>query len=75
MRIFIFVLKPLYNTVLVLEKRTADLSDCYFRLAYISAIMKKLPYQINQEFQNHYIKVNNNWFQEFDEDSYLLAFF
>ena len=61
--------------VLVLERRIADLSDCYFRLACISATMKKLPHQINQEFQNHCIKTNNNRFQEFDEDSYLLAFF
>ena len=54
-----FVLKPLYNMVLVLERRTADLSDCYFRLACIFAVMKKLSRQINQEFQNYYIKTNN----------------
>ena len=71
----IFVLKSLYNIVLALKRRTANLSNCYFRLACISATMKKLSYQINQEFQNHCIKTNNNQFQEFDEDSYLLAFF
>ena len=61
--------------VLALERRIADLSDCYFGLACISATMKKLPRQINQKFQNYCIKINNNRFQEFDEDSYLLAFF
>ena len=71
----VFVLKLLCNMILVLERRIADLSDCYFGLACISAIMKTLPHQINQEFRNHCIKTNNKRFQEFDEDNYLLAFF
>ena len=75
LRTLAFVLKPLCNMVLALERRTADLSDCYFGLACISTAMKKLPRQINQEFRNHCIKTNNNRFQEFNEDSYLLAFF
>ena len=62
LRTFAFVLKLLYNMVLALERRTANLSDCYFGLACISAAMKKLPRQINQEFQNHCIKTNNNRF-------------
>ena len=61
--------------VLALERRTANLSDCYFGLACISAAMKKLPCQINQKFRNHYIKTNNKQFQEFNKDNYLLAFF
>ena len=75
LRILTFVLKPLYNIVLALERRTADLSDCYFGLACIFAAMKKLPRQINQEFRNHCIKTNNKRFQEFDNDNYLLVFF
>ena len=50
LRMFVFVLKPLCNMVLALERRTADLSDCYFGLACISATIKKLSRQINQEF-------------------------
>jgi hypothetical protein len=70
-----FVLKPLCDMVLALERRTADLSDCYFGLACISASMKKLPRGMNQEFRNHCINKNNERFREFDEDTYLLAFF
>ena len=50
LKMLAFVLKPLCNMVLVLERRTADLSNYYFRLACISATMKKLLHQINQEF-------------------------
>ena len=59
LRMLAFVLKPLCNMILALERRTADLSDCYFGLACISAAIKKLPCQINQEFRNHCIKTNN----------------
>jgi hypothetical protein len=70
-----FVLKPLCDMILALERRTANLSDCYFGLVRISAAMKKLPRIMNQEFRNHCIKVNNDRFEEFDEDIYLIAFF
>ena len=50
LRMLVFMLKPFYNMVLVLKRRTANLSNCYFGLACISAAMKKLLRQINQEF-------------------------
>ena len=42
LRMFAFVLKPLCNMILALKRRTADLSDCYFGLACISATIVKL---------------------------------
>ena len=74
-RTLAFVLKPLYDMILALESQTANLSDCYFSLACIFATMKKLPYQMNHDFQKYYIQINNKRFEEFDQDNYLLAFF
>uniref|UniRef100_U9SKH6 HAT C-terminal dimerisation domain-containing protein n=1 Tax=Rhizophagus irregularis (strain DAOM 181602 / DAOM 197198 / MUCL 43194) TaxID=747089 RepID=U9SKH6_RHIID len=45
-----FVLNPLCKAVLALERREADLSDCYLELARISLAIKKLPRQFYSEF-------------------------
>lgn len=74
-RTLAFVLKPLHDMILALESRTANLSDCYFGLACISAAMKKLSRQMNHDFREYCIQINNKRFEEFDQDSYLLAFF
>lgn len=70
-----FVLNPLCKAVLALERRKADLSDCYLELAHISLAIKKLPRQFNSEFRNYCIERINARFSEFDDDDYLLAFF
>lgn len=75
LKILAFILKPLCNTVLSLERRSANLSDCYLGLAYIAASIKKLPRNFNQEFKKHCISKINRRLEEFDEDNYLLTFF
>jgi hypothetical protein len=75
LKILAFILHPLRNTVLSLERRSAYLSDCYLGLAYITASMKKLPRNFNQEFKGYCILKINKRLEEFDDDNYLLTFF
>jgi hypothetical protein len=75
LKVLAFILKPLRDTVLLLERSSANLSDCYLRMACIAASMKKLPRNFNQEFKNHCISMINKRLEEFDDDNYLLAFF
>jgi hypothetical protein len=74
LRTLSFVLEPLCKAVLALERREANLSDCYFVLACTSAAIKNLP-NFNADFQNHCIEKINLRFQEFDHDNYLMAYF
>lgn len=75
LKVLAYVLKPLCNAVLALERRTADLSDCYLGLARISYAIKKVPRQFCNSFRNYCINKINERFHEFDDDYYLLAFF
>jgi len=75
LKVLAFVLNPLCKAVLALERRTADLSDCYLGLARISFAIKRLPRQFNSEFRNYCIEKINERFYEFDDDIYLLTFF
>lgn len=75
LKILSFILEPLSKTILDLERKAADLSDCYLGLAYISLAIKKLPRNFNIEFRNYCIQKINDRFREFDDDYYLIAFF
>jgi hypothetical protein len=75
LKVLAFVLNPLCKIILELERRTADLSDCYLGLARISYAIKRLPQQFNSEFRNYCIEKINERFEEFDDDNYLLTFF
>ena len=75
LKILAFVLRPLCNAVLALERKTANLGDCYLRLARVAAIIKKLPRSFNSDFRNHCVAMINKRFEEFDDDNYLLTFF
>lgn len=75
LKILAFILNPLCNAVLALERRSANLSDCYVNLAYIATAIKKLPRSFNSEFKEHCILMINKRLEEFDDDLYLLAFF
>jgi hypothetical protein len=74
LKVLAFVLNPLCKAVLALERREANLGDCYFELACISAAIKILP-QFNLDFRNYCIEKINTRFNEFDDDNYLMAFF
>jgi hypothetical protein len=75
LKVLAFVLNPLCDAVLALERRTADLSDCYLGLARISFAIKRLPHNFNPSFRNYCIEKINERFLGFDDDNYLLAFF
>jgi hypothetical protein len=75
LKVLAFILKPLRDTVLLLKRSSANLSDYYLGMACIADSMKKLPRNFNQEFKNYCILMINKRFEEFDDDNYLLAFF
>lgn len=75
LKILSFILNPIRETVLVLERRKVTLGDCFFHLARLGAAIKKLPKRYNVSFYDHCIKKMNSRFDEFDDDKYLLAFF
>ena len=75
LKVLAFILNPLCNAVLALERRSANLSDCYLNLAYVAAAFKKLPRDFNSEFKKHCTLMINKRLEEFDDDLYLLAFF
>ena len=75
LKVLAFVLNPLCKVILELERRTADLSDCYLGLARIAFAIKRLPRQFNSVFRNYCIEKINQRFDEFDDDNYLLTFF
>ncbi len=75
LKVLAFVLNPLCKVILELERRTADLSDCYLGLARIAFAIKRLLRQFNSVFRNYCIEKINQRFDEFDDDNYLLTFF
>jgi hypothetical protein len=74
LKILRFMLEPLCKAVLALERKSANLSDCYFILACISAAIKKLP-EFNTDFRNYCVEKLNSRFLEFDDDNYLMSYF
>ena len=75
LKILTFVLRLLCNAVLALERKMANLGDCYLRLARVAAVIKKLSRNFNLDFRNHCVVMINKHFEEFDDDNYLLTFF
>jgi hypothetical protein len=75
LKVLSFIIRPLHDTVLLLERRTANLSDCYLGLAYIGACLKKIPRNFSREFKSHCISMINKRLEEFNDDNYLLTFF
>ena len=75
LKILAFVLNPIRECVLALEGKRVNLGDCFFHLAKLDAVIKKLPKKDNISFYNHCVSVMNKRFEEFDDDKYLLYFF
>jgi len=59
LKVLAFVLNLLCKVILELERRTADLSNCYLELAHIAFAIKRLPRQFNSVFRNYCIEKIN----------------
>ncbi|CAG8829837.1 15381_t:CDS:2, partial [Cetraspora pellucida] len=73
-RIVASVLYPLKISVGCLESRTSTLADCYVHLVSLASAIYYLPNR-NLEFKNYCIEKYNKRWNEFSNDTYLLAFF
>ena len=69
------VLKPIKESIILLENKEANLADCFFSLAQLGAIIKNIPESDHKMFRRHCIKSFNARFKEFDFDEHLLAYY
>ena len=60
---------------MALEAKAATLTNCFLSLVRLAAMLNKLSRSFNSSFRNHYVKVINEHFNEFDDDKYITCFF
>ncbi|CAB5208187.1 unnamed protein product [Rhizophagus irregularis] len=75
MRVLSDILKPIKESILVLEGTKTNLADCYLQLLKMAANVKSMPIDDYKTLKNSCIRIFNRRFAEYDEDIYLLAFF
>ncbi len=69
------IIKPIKDSITLLEKQNANLADCFFSLAQLGAAIKKIPESEHKMFRRHCINSFNKRFKEFDFDEHLLAYY
>jgi len=74
-RAFAFTLRPIKQSIAVLESQTCTLADCFFGLAKLGAAIKKLPNNNHRTFRHQCISIFNRRYTEFADPIYLLCFF
>jgi hypothetical protein len=72
-RIISQIFKPIKQIIHCLERRSANLSDCFLGFVYLALAIKQLPNNMN--LQSEIIKIFNSRFNSFEIDLYLLAYF
>jgi len=70
-----FTLRPVKQSIAVLESQTCTLADCFFGLAKLGAAIKKLPDNDYRVFRRQCISIFNRRYTEFADPIYLLCFF
>ncbi|CAB4484043.1 unnamed protein product [Rhizophagus irregularis] len=73
-KIIATILHPLKVSVGCLESRTSTLADCYIHLVSLAGAIYRLPIQ-NIQFKYYCIEKFNERWNEFTDDTNLLAFF
>jgi hypothetical protein len=68
------VIKPIKDSIVLLENQNANIADCFFSLAQLGATVKKIPESVHRMFRRYCIKSFNKRFKEFDFDEHLLAY-
>jgi hypothetical protein len=69
------IIKPIKDSITLLENQDANLADCFFSLAQLGAAIKEIPESVHKMFRQHCIKSFNTRFKEFDFDEHLLAYY
>lgn len=69
------VIKPIKDSIILLENQDSNIADCFFSLAQLGAAIKKIPESVHKMFYRHCIKSFNIRFKEFDFDEHLLAYY
>ena len=69
------ILLPIKNAIKILEGDKATLSDVFIQLVRLAYKIKHIKIKNMAGFKNHMINSFNSRWEEFDIDSYLLAYF
>jgi hypothetical protein len=69
------VLKPIETAITLLESANANLADCFIQLVLLANAIKKLPSQGMVGFHQHCIESFNKYWDKFDPNIYILAYF
>ena len=69
------ILLPIKNAIKILEGDKATLSDVFIQLVRLAYKIKHIKIKNMAGFRNHMINSFNSRWEEFDIDSYLLAYF
>jgi hypothetical protein len=68
-------LRPVKQSIAVLESKSCTLADCFFGLAKLGTAIKKLPDNDHHTFRRQCISIFNRHYAEFADPVYLLCFF
>jgi hypothetical protein len=70
------ILEPLRNTILLLERNSTTLADCFIMLIRLAVKINQIPHEIGTiGFKNHCIQaINERWEKSFDDEPYMLAY-
>src|SRR5271154_48628 len=74
-RALAFTLRPIKQSIAVLEFQSCTLADCFLGLARLGAAIKKLPDNDHHTFRHQCISIFNRHYTEFADLIYLLCFF
>jgi len=69
------IIRPIKDSITLLEAKYANLADCFFSLAQLGASIKRIPELEHKMFRRHCIRSLNKHFKEFDFDEHLLAYY
>lgn len=69
------VLRPIKTAITLLESASTNLADCFIQLILLANAIKKLPSQGMAGFHQHCIKSFNKYWDKFDPNIYILAYF
>ena len=68
------VLKLIKTAITLLESANTNLADCFLQLILLANAIKKLPREMTG-FRQHSIDAFNKYWDKFDPDIYILAYF
>jgi hypothetical protein len=69
------VLKPIKETITMLEADTTTLADCYLGYIKIAAVIKTMPKDQHTMFYRTCVSIFNDRFKMYDYDEYLLTYY